>query len=50
MYKRPTFYASVGLSFKLTLSVYKEYILVHRAIPKSLILQYQPSLLDFDPG
>ena len=32
MYKSPTFYVSVGLSFKLVLSLYKDYILVLRAI------------------
>ena len=49
MYRRPTFCVSVGLSFKLILSVYKYYILVHRAIPKSLRLEHQPSVLDFGP-
>ena len=49
MYRRPTFCVSVGFSFKLILSFYKDYILEHRTIPKSLRLEYQPSLLDFRP-
>ena len=36
MYIRPTFCVSVGLSFKLILSVYKDCILIHGAIPKYL--------------
>ena len=36
MDRRPTVCVSVGLSFKLIWNFYKEYILVHRAIPKSL--------------
>ena len=49
---KPQFFCvcvSVGLSFKLMLSFCKDYILVHRAIPKSLRLEYLPSLLDFGP-
>ena len=42
-------FVSVGLSFKLSLSFYKDNILAHRAIPKVLRLEYQPSLLDFGP-
>ena len=49
IYERPTFCISFGLSFKLMLSFYKDYILVLRAIPKSLRLEYQPSFLDFGP-
>ena len=49
IYRRPTFCVLVGLSFKLLLSFYKDYILVHRAIPKSLRLEYESSLLDFGP-
>ena len=49
MYRRPTFSVSVGLPFKLISSFYKDYIQVQRAIPKSLRLEYQPSLLGFGP-
>ena len=46
---KPSFCVSVGPSFKLILSFYKDYIVVHRAITKSLRSDYLSRLLDFEP-
>ena len=43
----PLFFVSAGFSVKLIWSFYEEYILVHRAIPKSLRLEYLTSALPF---
>ena len=49
MNRKPTFCVSVGLYFKFILSFYKDYIPVHRIIPKSLKSEYLSRLLDFRP-